>query len=70
MYYIEIVDKKDKVKNSSPSTIYVPIFLQHPFIRNAADPKPIFDLLTEFKAEIVDEKIEDLDDTEVSSLFL
>ena len=40
---------------------------QHPFIRYASDPKPILDLLTEFKAEIVDEKIEDLpEDTDVS----
>ena len=35
---------------------------QHPFIRYASDPKPILDLLTEFKAEIVDEKIEDYED--------
>ena len=45
------------------------VLFQHPFIRNATDPKPILDLLTEFKAEIVDEKIEDLDDTEVSDFL-
>jgi len=40
--------------------------LEHPFVRNALDPKPILDLLTEFKAEIVEEEITDMDDTGMS----
>ena len=42
--------------------------LEHPFVRNALDPKPILDLLTEFKAEIVEEEITDMDD--VSRILL
>lgn len=36
--------------------------LQHPFVRNAYDCKPILDLLTEFKAEIVEDTITDIED--------
>ena len=35
---------------------------QHPFIANATDPKPILDLLAEFKAEIIEEEIADVHD--------
>jgi hypothetical protein len=43
---------------------------QHPFISNATDPKPILDLLAEFKAEIVEEEIMDLnEDKEVRTMF-
>ena len=62
--------KKIQCEKFLPLNYSCTYFIQHPFIRNAADPKPILDLLTEFKAEIVDEKIEDLDDTEVSRLLL
>ena len=44
-------------------------FFQHPFIANAKDPKPILDLLAEFKAEIIEDEIADVNDdtkTEVS----
>lgn len=33
---------------------------QHPFVRDATDPKPIMELLAEYKAEIVEEEITDL----------
>lgn len=33
---------------------------QHPFVRDANDPKPIMELLAEYKAEIVEEEITDL----------
>jgi hypothetical protein len=36
--------------------------LQHPFISCATDPKPIRDLLAEFKAEIVEEEIMDINE--------
>ena len=36
--------------------------MQHPFIANATDPKPILDLLAEFKAEIIEEEIADVND--------
>ena len=34
--------------------------LEHPFVREARDPKPILELLAEYKAEIVEEEITDL----------
>ena len=37
-------------------------YFQHPFIANATDPKPILDLLAEFKAEIIEEEIADVHD--------
>jgi len=36
--------------------------LQHPFISGATDSKPICDLLAEFKAEIVEEEIMDVNE--------
>ncbi len=40
--------------------------MQHAFVRDADDPKPILELLAEYKAEIVEEEITDLpDDGEV-----
>ncbi len=45
------------------------LFFQHSFIREATDPKPILDLLAEYKAEIVEEEIVDLaDEKEVSTV--
>ena len=38
------------------------MIFQHPFIANATDPKPILDLLAEFKAEIIEEEIADVHD--------
>ena len=38
------------------------LIFQHPFIANATDPKPILDLLAEFKAEIIEEEIADVHD--------
>ena len=43
--------------------------LQHPFIANATDPKPILDLLAEFKAEIIDEEIADLNDDKLEQVI-
>ena len=34
--------------------------LGHPFVKDAVDPKPILELLAEYKAEIVEEEITDL----------
>lgn len=43
-------------------------FVQHPFLRGATDPKPILELLAEYKAEIVEEEIMDIqDDSDVSA---
>ena len=40
---------------------------QHPFVRDATDPKPILELLAEYKAEIVEEEITDIpEDADVS----
>ena len=45
-------------------------FFQHPFIANAKDPKPILDLLAEFKAEIIEDEIADVnDDTKTEVKF-
>ena len=41
--------------------------LQHPFVRDAYDSKPILDLLTEFKAEIVEDTITDIEDVSITS---
>ena len=43
--------------------------MQHPFIANATDPKPILDLLAEFKAEIIDEEIADLNDDKLEQVI-
>ena len=43
--------------------------LQHPFVRQANDNKPVLDLLAEFKAEIINEEEMDIED-EVSTNFL
>ena len=40
----------------------VPELLEHPFVRNAVDRKPVLDLLAEFKAEIINEEEMDVDD--------
>ncbi len=52
--------------------MYINIVLfQHPFISGATDSKPICDLLAEFKAEIVEEEIMDVnEDKEVKIRFL
>ena len=42
------------------------LFFQHPFIANAKDPKPILDLLAEFKAEIIEDEIADVNDDKLS----
>ena len=43
---------------------------QHPFIQTATDPKPILDLLAEYKAEIVEEEILDIpEDKMVSQIY-
>ena len=42
--------------------LFFNINFQHPFIANATDPKPILDLLAEFKAEIIEEEIADVND--------
>jgi serine/threonine protein kinase len=45
--------------------------LQHQFVVEATDPKSILDLLAEYKAEIVEEEIEDLqEDKEVGFHFV
>ena len=36
--------------------------LQHPFIRDACDRKPLLDLLAEFKAEIINEEEMDIEE--------
>lgn len=38
---------------------------QHPFIRGELDPKPVRDLLLEYKADVVEEEVVD-EDAEVS----
>ena len=53
--------------NVQYSYCYCIFSFQHPFISQATDPKPILDLLAEFKAEIVEEEIMDInEDKEVS----
>ena len=43
---------------------------QHPFIQTATDPKPILDLLAEYKAEIVEEEILDIPEDKMVSATL
>lgn len=41
---------------------FVPIIMfQHPFIRGELDPKPVRDLLLEYKADVVEEEVVDED---------
>jgi len=47
---------------SNSTLSFCNLFFQHPFISGATDPKPIRDLLAEFKAEIVEEEIMDLNE--------
>lgn len=41
--------------------------LKHPFIANATDPKPVLDLLAEFKAEIIEDEIADLNEDKLET---
>lgn len=46
------------------------IFLQHPFISNALDNKPLRELISEHKAEVFEEVTEEDDDHEVIYLLI
>ena len=57
-------------KKSVKCILFYINFFQHPFIANAKDPKPILDLLAEFKAEIIEDEIADVnDDTKTEVKF-
>ena len=47
---------------------FIFFLFQHPFIQTATDPKPILDLLAEYKAEIVEEEILDIPEDKMVSL--
>ena len=58
------------MQNQEHFWLFILLF-QHPFIRDAHDPKPVLDLLAEYKAEIVEDEIMDLpEDKEVIEKFL
>ena len=42
--------------------MFLNLFFQHPFIRDACDRKPLLDLLAEFKAEIINEEEMDIEE--------
>lgn len=44
-------------------------YFQHPFVNGNIDPKPIRDLLLEYKAEVVEEEVVD-DESEVTIFYL
>ena len=49
---------------------YYLFLFQHPFIQAATDPKPLLDLLAEYKAEIVEEEILDIPEDKMVSQIL
>jgi len=48
--------------------VIILFYFQHPFVNGNIDPKPIRDLLLEYKAEVVEEEVVD-EELEVKIFF-